>query len=77
MPIITLKIKVYSVDEARERLAELRKRKKPYERGSFYKIIRGHKPELKKGLITDADLEDLAKCIKQPGRPPKTIDKSE
>lgn len=77
MPIITLKIKVYSVDEARERLAELKKRKKPYERGSFYKIIRDHKPEFQKALITEADLEELAKCIKKPGRPRKTIDKSE
>lgn len=75
---ITRRLKVYTLDEACERLAQLSGHKKSrYSPGGFYKIVRKHKPDLIEPVITEADLEELAKCIKKRGRPPKTVDKSE
>jgi len=73
---ITIRLKVYRLDEACERLAVLAKHKKPrYSRGGFYKIVRKYKPELIEPVITEADLEFIAEKMRKPGRP-KTVDKS-
>lgn len=73
---ISIHVKVYTLDEARERLAVLASHKKlRYSRGGFYKIVRKYKPELIQPVITEADLEFLAKLIQRPGRP-KIVDKS-
>jgi len=75
---ITVQIKVYSVDEACERLAQLTRHKRPhYSHGGFYKIVRQYKPELTEATFSEVDLEFLANRMKKPGRPSKTIDKSE
>lgn len=69
-------IKVYSLDEACERLAVLARHKKPsYSRGGFYRIVRKYKPDLIEPVITEADLEFLVKQMEKPGRP-KRVDKS-
>ena len=69
-------IKVYTIDEARQRLAELANHKKPrYSRGGFYRIVGKYKPDLLEPVITEADLEFLVQEIKKPGRP-KILDKS-
>jgi hypothetical protein len=74
---ISIRLKVYTLDEARERLALLAShRKKKYSRGGFYNIVRKYKPELIEPVITEADLEYIANKIRKPGRP-KTVDKSE
>lgn len=75
---ITIQLKVYTLDEACERLAVLASHKEPrYSRGGFYKIVRKYKPELIEPVITEADLEFLADKLKKPGRPTKIVDKSE
>ena len=69
---ITVLIKVYSVDEACERLAQLTGYKRHrYSRGGFYKIIRRIKPELTEATFSEIDLKILADDIKKPGRPRK------
>lgn len=74
---ISRHIKVYTLDEARERLAVLAKHGKPrYSRGGFYRIIRKYKPDLIEPVITEADLEFLVKQMEKPGRP-KKVDKSD
>ncbi|MBA7507317.1 hypothetical protein ES706_06035 [subsurface metagenome] len=74
---VSIQLKVYTLDEACERLAVLAKHKRPrYSRGGFYNIVRKYKPELIEPLITEGDLEFLADRLKKPGRPPKIIDKS-
>lgn len=73
---ITRQLKVYTLDEACERLADLANHNKPrYSRGGFYNIIRKYKPDLIEPVITEGDLEFLAEKIKKPGRP-KIVDKS-
>ena len=70
--VITIKIKMYSVDEACERLAKLVKHKRPrYTRGGFYGIVRKYKPELTETEFTELDLEELAELRQKPGRPRK------
>jgi len=74
---ISIRLKVYTLDEACERLARLAGHKRErYSRGGFYNIVRKYKPELIEPVITEADLEFLADKLKGPGRPPKIIDKS-
>ena len=74
---ISVHLKVYTLDEARERLAFLTKHKrKSYTRGGFYNLVRKHKPELIDPVITEGDLEFLAEKIRKPGRP-KIVDKRE
>lgn len=74
---VLIRLKVYTLDEARERLAVLANHKKPqYSRGGFYRIVRKYKPDLIEPLITEADLEFLTQKIQKPGRP-KTVDKSD
>lgn len=76
--VITVKINVYTVDEACEQLAKLAKHRRPrYTRGGFYNIVRKYKPELTKTEFTELDLQDLANVIRKPGRRRRTIDKSE
>lgn len=73
---ISRSIRVYTIDEARRRLAKLAKYKKtPYSRGGFYRIVGKYKPDLLEPVITEADLEFLADQLKGPGRP-KIVDKS-
>jgi len=73
---ISRQLKVYTLDEACERLAELANHKKPrYSLGGFYRIVGKYKPDLIEPVITEADLEFLADKIKKPGRP-KIVDKS-
>lgn len=69
---ISRRIKVYTVDEACERLAVLANyRKSRYSLGGFYKIVGKYKPDLLEPIITEADLEFLAEQMKRPGRPKK------
>ena len=71
----SIHLKVYTLDEACERLAVLAKHKKRrYSIGGLYKIIVKYKPELLEPVITEEDLEFLADKIRKPGRP-KTVDK--
>ena len=71
----SIHLKVYTLDEACERLAVLAKHKKPrYSLGGLYKIIGEYKPELLEPVITEEDLEFLAEKIRKPGRP-KIVDK--
>ncbi len=71
----SIQLKVYTLDEACERLAVLAKHKKPrYSLGGLYKIIGKYKPELLEPVITEEDLEFLAHKIQKSGRP-KTVDK--
>lgn len=73
---ISRRIKVYTIAEACERLAELANHNKPsYSRGGFYRIVGKYKPDLLEPVITEADLELLADRLKKPGRP-KKVDKS-
>ena len=73
---ILRRFKVYTLDEARERLAFLADHKElVYSRGGFYRIVRKYKPDLIEPMITEADLEFLADKIRKPGRP-KKVDKS-
>ena len=73
---ISRSIKVYTIAEARKRLAELANHKNPsYSRGGFYSIVGKYKPDLIEPVITEADLEFLAGKLKGPGRP-KIVDKS-
>ena len=73
---ISRAVKVYSLEEACERLAALSKHKNPrYSRGGFYKIVAKYKPDLLELFITEADLESLAEQIKKPGRPSEKVDK--
>lgn len=73
---ISIRLKVYTLDEACERLALLAKHKrKRYSRGGFYNIVRKYKPELIEPVITEEELEFIAKKIRKPGRP-KIIDKN-
>ena len=72
---ISIRFKVYTLDEARKRLAVLASHKrKCYSRGGFYNIVRKYKPELIEPVITEEDLEFIANKIRKPGRP-KTVDK--
>ena len=74
--LISKQLKVYTLDEARERLAELANHKKPqYSRGGFYRIVGKYKPDLLEPVITEADLEFLVQQMQQPGRL-KILDKS-
>lgn len=74
---ISIRLKVYTLDEARERLALLASHsEKKYSRGGFYNIVRKYKPELIEPVITEADLEYIADKIRKPGRP-KTVDKND
>lgn len=74
---ISIHLKVYTLDEACERLAVLASHKKPrYSHGGFYRIVRKYKPELIEPVITEGDLEFLAHKIRKSGRP-KTVDKSD
>lgn len=69
-------LKVYTLDEACERLAVLANHKEPrYSLGGFYKIVAKYKPDLLEPVITEADLEFLAEQIQKPGRPQKIVDK--
>ena len=69
---VSIRIKTYTIDEARECLASLTKHRKPtYTRAGFYSIVRKYKPELIEPVITEADLEFLAGEISKPGRPKK------
>jgi len=71
----SIQLKVYTLDEACERLAVLAKHKKPrYSLGGLYKIIGMYKPELLEPVVTEEDLEFLAGKIRKPGRP-KIVDK--
>lgn len=73
----SIQLKVYTFDEACERLAVLAShKKKRYSFGGLYKIIRKYKPELLEPVITEEDLEFLAHKIQKPGRP-KTVDKND
>jgi len=75
---ISIHLKVYTLDEACERLAVLANHRKPrYSRGGFYNIVRKYNPELIEPVITEGDLEFLADKLRKPGRPPKIIDKSD
>lgn len=68
-------LKVYTLDEACERLAKLAKHKKPrYSHGGFYRIVGKYKPDLIEPVITEEDLEILAEQMRKPGRP-KIVDK--
>jgi len=72
---VSIRVKVYNIDEARERLATLARHKRPrYSRGGFYNIIRKYKPELIEPVITEEDLKFIAGKIMRPGRP-KIVDK--
>jgi len=74
--LILKQLKVYTLDEARKRLAVLANHKEPsYSRGGFYRIVGKYNPALLEPVITEADLEFLADKIKKPGRP-KIVDKS-
>ena len=74
---ISRRIKVYTLDEACERLAVLARHRKPrYSRGGFYRIVRKYKPDLIEPVITEADLELLADQMPKLGRP-KTVDNSD
>ena len=74
---INRRVKVYTIDEACERLAQLSGHKEPrYSRGGFYKIVHKHKPDLIEPVITEADLEFLVDKMQKPGRP-KMVDKNE
>lgn len=71
----SIQLKVYTLDEACERLAVLAKHKKQrYSLGGLYKIIRQYKPELLEPVITEEDLEFLANKKRNLGRP-KIVDK--
>ena len=73
---ISRQLKVYTIEEACERLAELANHKEPcYSKGGFYRIIGKYIPDLLEPVITEADLEFLADKIRKPGRP-KIVDKS-
>jgi len=72
---ISIRLKVYTLDEACERLAVLASHKrKRYSLGGFYNIVRKHKPELIEPVITEGDLEFIANKMRRPGRS-KTVDK--
>lgn len=74
---INRRVKVYTIDEACEHLAQLAGHSKTrYSRGGFYKIVHKHKPDLIEPLITEADLEFLVEEMRKPGRP-KKVDKNE
>ena len=74
---ISRQLKIYTLEEACERLAKLAKHKKPtYSRGGFYRIVAKYKPDLLEPVITEADLEFLAGKLKKPGRP-KIVDKND
>jgi hypothetical protein len=74
---ISIHLKVYTLDEARERLAVLVSHKKPrYSRGGFYNIVRKYKPELIEPVITEEDLKFIVDKMRKPGRP-KKVDKSD
>ena len=74
--LISKQLKVYTLDEACERLAVLASHKRPrYSRGGFYRIVGKYKPDLLEPVITEEDLEFLTDKIKRPGRP-KIVDKS-
>ena len=73
---ISRQLKVYTIEEACERLAKLANHKEPrYSKGGFYRIIGKYKPDLLEPVITEADLEFLAKQMQKSGRP-KIVDKS-
>jgi len=73
---VSIRIKVYSLDEACERLAVLANHRKPcYSRGGFYKIVRKYKPDLLEPMITEEDLQLLCDKMRRPGRP-QIVDKS-
>lgn len=70
--LVTRRLRVYSLKEARERLAVLTNHKEPsYSRGGFYRIVRKYHPDLIDPVITEEDLESLARKIRKPGRPKK------
>ena len=72
---VSKRLKVYTLDEACERLAVLASHKeKRYSLGGFYKIVRKYNPELLEPVITEEDLEILAERMRKPGRP-KIVDK--
>ena len=74
--LVSIKLKTYSIDEARERLASLTNHFNPtYTRAGFYNIVRKYKPELIEPVITEADLEYLSELIHKPARP-KMVDKN-
>lgn len=63
--IIAINVKVYNINEAQEKLARMTHHYRPrYSRQRWEQIIAKYSPELKGGLLTDADLDHLAKCIK-------------
>ncbi len=71
----SIQLKVYTLDEACERLAVLASHKEPcYSLGGLYKIIQKYKPELLEPVITEEDLKFLAERMRKPGRP-KIVDK--
>jgi len=71
----SIQLKVYTLDEACKRLAVLAEHKNPgYSLGGLYKIIRKYKPELLEPVITEEDLEFLARKMRKAGRP-KIVDK--
>lgn len=73
----SVQLKVYTLDEACERLAVLASHKEPhYSLGGLYKIIQKYKPELLEPVITEEDLEFLVQKMRKPGRP-KIVDKIE
>lgn len=75
---VSIGVKIYSLDEACERLAALANHRKPrYSRGGFYRIVQKYKPDLIEPVITDVDLEFLASKLRKPGRPRKSVDKKE
>ena len=73
---VSIRVKVYTLDEARERLAALANHKRPcYSRGGFYNIVRKYKPELIEPVITEEDLKFIVDKMRKPGRP-KIVDKN-
>ena len=72
-----IKVRIYTIDEACERLAVLSNHKRShYSRGGLYKVIAKYKPELLEPVITEDDLVYLSKKIHKPGRP-KIVDKNQ
>lgn len=63
---------MYSLDEARARLAKLAGHKhSQYSLGGFYKIVAKYKPDLLEPVITEGDLQFLTTQMEKPGRPEK------
>ncbi len=72
MPTL-ITIQLYTIEEARQRLAEIKARPGPYSRQAFYNAIRHFREargsQQSKLWWTEDELQQVASLMRRPGRP--------